>query len=731
MAANISLTRNFPAKIRPLDLKTVIPFEFPSLPLRFLKHFSCYQDSCLQYDYLNHCSFNPDSFYASLIDNSTHKGPLNQTHAQLIVSGLKQSGFLMTKLVNAMSNMGEILHARKAFDEFPDPDVFLWNAIIRCYSRHNLFDLAIEMYSRMQLAWVSPDCFTLPQALKACSGLPALETGRSVHGQIFRHGFESDVFVQNGLVAFYAKCGQIEHARIVFDLLYDRTVVSWTSIISGYAQNGQPMEALSIFSQMRKMNVTPDWISLVSVIRAYSDIEDLEQGKYVHGCVIKMGGELESDLIVSLTAMYAKCGQVMVARSLFDQMKIPNVMLWNAMISGYAKYGYADEAVELFREMISRNIRTDSITVRSTILACAQVGSLKLARWMDEHISKSNYNNDVFVNTALIDMYAKCGSVDLARKVFDRTPDKDVVVWSAMIVGYGLHGLGQEAIDIYQAMKQTRVRPNDVTFVGLLTACKHSGLVKEGWQLFHCMRDYAIEPRHQHYACVVDLLGRAGYLNEAYDFIVSMPIEPGVTVWGALLSACKIYRHVTLGEYAAEQLFSLDPYNTGHYVQLSNLYASARLWGRVAKIRVLMREKGLSKDLGYSLIEINGKLQAFRVGDRSHPKSQEIYEKLESLENRLKAAGFVPHIESSLHDLNFEETEETLCTHSERLAIAYGLISSAPGSTLRIRKNLRACVNCHSATKLISKLVNREIVVRDSNRFHHFKNGICSCGDYW
>jgi pentatricopeptide repeat protein len=482
---------------------------------------------------------------------------------------------------------------------------------------------------------------------------------------------------------------------------------------------------------MRKLNVKPDWIVLVSVLKAYTDVEDLGQGRCVHGCLVKMGLEFEPDLVISLTSMYAKSGQVMVARSFFDKMKKPNVILWNAMISGYAKNGHAEKAVELFREMITRSIRIDSITLRSAILACTQVGSLELAKWMDSYISESDYRNHVFVNTALIDMFAKCGSVDFARMVFDRTPNKDVVIWSAMIVGYGLHGRVREAIDAYRSMEKAGVVPNDVTFLGLLTACNHSGLVQEGWKLFHHMRDYGIEPGSHHYSCVVDLLGRAGQLEQAYDFIKKMPIEPGTSVWGTLLSSCKIHRNVTLGEYAAKKLFQLDPYEIGHYVQLSNLYASARLWDRVAQVRVLMREKGLIKGLGHSLIEINGKLEAFHVGDKSHPRSKEIYEELESLERRLKEAGFVPHTESVLHDLNYEETEETLCNHSERLAIAYGLISTAPGTTLRITKNLRACVNCHAATKLISKLVNREIVVRDAKRFHHFKDGCCSCGDYW
>ncbi|XVF31598.1 hypothetical protein REPUB_Repub17cG0004900 [Reevesia pubescens] len=681
-----SLSSLYPTKITRSFFATVKSFQFPATPFKFLKYFSSNDNSTIFH------SLNFDSFYANLIDNSSQKTNLTQIHAKLLLLGIHQNGFLITKLINSAVNLGEILYARKVFDEFPNPDVFLWNAIIRGYSKYNMFANAIEMYSRMQVLWVSPDGYTLPHVLKACAGLPDFEMGRQVHAQIFRLGFEKDVFVQNGVVAFYAKCWKIATAKVVFDRLEFRNVVSWTSMISGYAQNGQPVEALRVFDEMREMGVMPDWVALVSVIRAHTDVDDLKHGESIHGCVIKMGLELEPDLLIALTAMYAKYGQVNVARYFFDQMKVPNLILWNAMISGYSKNGYAEEAVELFREMISNNIRTDSITVRSAVVACAQVGSVELARWMDNYISKSELRDDIFVNSALIDMFAKCGNVDMARMVFDRTLDKDVVVWSAMIVGYGLHGRGREALDLYQLMKQAGVCPNDVTFLGLLTACNHSSCVVDGWQLFHCMKDYGVEPRHQHYACVVDLLGRAGYLDQAYDFIMNMPMEPGVSVWGALLSACKIHRHVTLGEFAAEQLFSLESYNTGHYVQLSNLYASARMWDRVAK---------------------------------------EIYEELELLERRLKQDGFIPHTDSSLHDLNYEEMEETLCNHSERLAIAFVLISTSLGTTLRITKNLRAGINCHSATKVISKLVNREMVVRDANRFHHFRDGGRSCGDYW
>lgn len=701
-----------------------IPFPFP-----FIHNFSF--SPLLLHPENSFYNYEPESLYTSLLSTSTTVNHLKQIHAQVITLGLQGNGFIVSKFINFSADMGETQYARNLFDEFPDPYVHLWNGIIRCYSKHDLFADAINMYIRMLVWGVSPDSFTFPHVLKACGGFSTINLGRAVHGQIFRHGFSYDVFLQNGLVTFYTNCGEIVKARIVFDGLCDRTVVSWTCIISGYAQNGQPREALKFFSKMRRSNVKPDWITFVSVLSAYTNVEDLENGKSVHGCVIKMGFDSEPDLRVGLTSMYAKCGQVIIAKLLFYQTEVPNVIQWNAMISGYAKNGLAEDAVDLFHFMISKNIRPDDVTIRSAILGYAQVGSLEQARWMDTYVNCSTYRDDNFICSALIDMYVKCGSVELARKVFNRTPNKDVVVWSAMIVGYGLHGYGKEAIDVFHLMKKARIYPNDVTFIGLLTACNHSGLVQEGWDFFHSMKHYGIEPRHQHYACVVDLLGRSGVLDQAFDFIKNMQIEPGVTIWGALLSACKIYCHVELGEYAAQRLFSLDPLNTGHYVQLSNLYASTRMWGGVAKVRVLMKEKGLVKDTGYSMVEINGKMQAFRMGDKSHPRAKEICEELERLERKLKEAGFVPDTESVLHDMNYEDKVDSLCNHSERLAIAYGLISTPPGTTIRIRKNLRACVNCHSATKMISKIVGRMIVVRDANRFHHFKNGVCSCGDYW
>nr|ADE77588.1 unknown [Picea sitchensis] len=310
--------------------------------------------------------------------------------------------------------------------------------------------------------------------------------------------------------------------------------------------------------------------------------------------------------------------------------------------------------------------------------------------------------------------------------------NKNVVSWNAMIVGYGMHGHGEDALVLFTQMQQRGVKPNEITFISVLSACSHAGLVDEGWKCYNCMTlDYAITPTVEHYACMVDLLGRAGHLNEAWDFIEKMPIEPGASVWGAFLGSCRIHCNIELGERVAELLLNLDPDNAGYYVLLSNIYAAAGRWDDVAKVRKMMKEKDVKKSPGCSLIEVNNKLHSFVVGDISHPQTEAIYAMLETLARQMEAVGYVPCTDFVLHDVEEEIKENMLFAHSEKLAIAFGLISTRSGTSIRITKNLRVCGDCHSATKFISKIVKREIIMRDLNRFHHFKDGLCSCGDYW
>ncbi|KAG0502718.1 hypothetical protein HPP92_002790 [Vanilla planifolia] len=341
--------------------------------------------------------------------------------------------------------------------------------------------------------------------------------------------------------------------------------------------------------------------------------------------------------------------------------------------------------------------------------------------------------DNVYVGTAVVDMYGKCGKVDTARRAFDRLGDvRNIKSWSAMVAGYGMHGRGEEAVSLFHAMISSGIKPNPITLVSLLAACSHAGLVDEGRHWFRAMRtEYNIEPGVEHYGCMVDLLGRAGHLNEAYDLIKQMKPKPDFVVWGSLLSACKTYKNVDLGEISARKLFELDAKNCGYYVLLSNVYADAGRWGDVERMRVMMKTRGLAKPPGFSLLELRGRVHCFLVGDQRHPKHKEIYEYLEELTARMMEAGYIPDGGSVMHDVDLEEKEIALKVHSEKLAVAFAIMSTPPGTTIRVIKNLRVCGDCHAAIKLISKLVGREIVVRDSRRFHQFEGGLCSCGDYW
>lgn len=340
--------------------------------------------------------------------------------------------------------------------------------------------------------------------------------------------------------------------------------------------------------------------------------------------------------------------------------------------------------------------------------------------------------DDVFVGTSIIDMYCKCGRVDMARKAFDRMKVKNYKSWTAMISGYGMHGYGKDAVEVFNKMIRSGVKPNYVTFVSVLTACSHAGLLEEGRHWFNRMhRDFNVEPGIEHYSCMIDLLGRAGHLKEAYGLIKEMKVRPDFIIWGSLLGACRIYKNVELGEISARKLFELDSSNCGYFVVLSNIYADAGRWEDVERMRIIMKRHGLLKTPGFSLVELKGKVHVFLVGDKEHPEHNMLYEYLDQLNMKLQEFGYVPNLTSVVHDVDEEEKGMILRVHSEKLAVAYGIINSVPGTTIQVIKNLRVCSDCHTVIKLISKIVNREIVVRDAKRFHHFKDGQCSCGDYW
>ncbi|KAB5547864.1 hypothetical protein DKX38_011270 [Salix brachista] len=477
--------------------------------------------------------------------------------------------------------------------------------------------------------------------------------------------------------------------------------------------------------------------------RSYSSLELYVRtclaGAYARGGDVvsarKLFDAMPEKSLVSLTAMitcYAKNGMIDEARVLFDGIEERDVICWNVMIDGYAQHGLPNEGLLLFRQMLNAKVRPNEVTVLAVLSACGQIGALETGRWVHSYIENNGIGITVSVGTSLIDMYSKCGSLEDARLIFERISNKDVVAWNSMVFGYAMHGFSQDALRLFKDMCMIGYHPTDITFIGVLNACGHAGLVSEGWKFFFSMKDeYGIEPKVEHYGCMVNLLGRAGQLEEAYELVKNMDIEQDPVLWGTLLGACRLHGNIALGERIAEYLVSQNLANSGTYVLLSNIYAAAGNWEGVARVRTLMKESGVEKEPGCSSVEVNNKVHEFLAGDLRHPKSKEIYEMLEEINGWLKTHGHTPQTDIVLHDLEDAQKERSLGVHSEKLALAFGLITTKPGTTMKIVKNLRVCEDCHAVTKLISKITGRKIVMRDRNRFHHFVNGSCSCGDYW
>ncbi|XP_057823026.2 pentatricopeptide repeat-containing protein At3g12770 [Cryptomeria japonica] len=673
--------------------------------------------------------------FVSVLQACGRLGALQQgkwIHEHITQCGLLSNVKISNSLVAMYAKCGDLRVARQLFNSMSITDLVLWNAMIAGYSQNGYANEALELFRKMQLSNILPDSVTMVSLLQACSHLAAGLIGECLHSYVVRSGFRFDVILTTAFIDMYAKCGNMEIARKLFDRMPRRNEICWNAILAGHVQNGQFSQALTLFNYMQLSYMKPNCVTMISILPACAHLAALHQGKWIHSYIIKSGLELDIAVGTALVDMYAKCGSIEIARFLFDNMSNRNVISWNAMIAGYIQNAQASEAVTLFNQMQQGNLKPDMVSVISVASACANLAALQQGKAIHSYIIKHGFESNVVVGNSLIDMYTKCGSVDNSHQMFNNMFNRDVVSWNTMISGYGMHGRGEDALVLFSQMQHTEITPDSITFICVLSACSHAGLVHKGWEYFECMsRDYCITPAPQHYACMVDLLGRAGCLDEAENFIKNMPNEPAASVWGALLGACKIHRNVLLGERVAEHLFHLEPDKAGYYVLLSNIYAASGRWDDVSKIRTLMKDRGIKKTPGCSLIEVNNQIHAFVVGDESHPQSEQIYAMLKSLAREMEDAGYVPCTSSVLHDVEEEVKENMLFSHSEKLAIAFGLISTSPGMPIRITKNLRVCGDCHNATKFIAKIVKREIIVRDANRFHHFKDGSCSCGDYW
>ncbi|KAJ7979249.1 Pentatricopeptide repeat [Quillaja saponaria] len=551
-----------------------------------------------------------------LLSSCSSLSDLKCIHAMILTNGHLQSLLLSTKLVNLACKFAPTMnYARQLFDSIPERDVFLWNTLIRGYADLGPCQEAIFLYRSMHRAGFLPDNYTFPFVVRSCAVISALREGKEVHCNIIKNGFDLDVFVQSSLVSMYAQSGETLNSEIVFAEMDVKNIVSWTAMIAGYVQNGLFKEGLGVFQKMVALGTQPNAVTLVSILPACAGLEFLNLGKTIHGYGVKVGIDSHISLVNALIALYGKCGNVAMARSLFDGMEARSLVSWNAMIAAYEQNNAGRDAIELFDWMKIETVEYDYITMVSVISAGASLGALNTGRWLHELVKRKGLETNISITNALIDMYAKCGNIDLAKDVFERLPHRSVVSWTSIIGACAYHGHGNDALVLFSKMKQEGFNPNSFTFTAVLTACRHSGLVKEGREHFASMiKDYSIVPGVEHCACMVDLLGRAGCLVEAFQFIEKMPVEPDVRVWGALLGACRIYGNVELAELVADRLFLLDPQTITFYVLMSNIYAEAGRWEDVARMKFLMREKELKRLPGQSFVEVNRRLHTFLTG---------------------------------------------------------------------------------------------------------------------
>ncbi|KAL7106683.1 hypothetical protein ACP275_06G009300 [Erythranthe tilingii] len=722
----------------------------------------------------NFVTVNNDRYFANhptvtLIEKCSNSRQLKQIHAQMLRCGLFFDPFSASKLVQsyALSELSSLDYAYKVFDQIPQPNLYSWNILIRASASSPQPINCLLMFIRLlHVGGEKPNKFTYPFVIKASAKLDDFQLGKGIHGMVIKEGFSSDLFVSNCLIYFYAECGCLDMARRVFSSMPERDIVSWNTMINGLAQNGYVDEAVECFHRMEEEGLKPNDVTMVGVLSACGKKSDVKFGRWVHSYIETNRIRLSLILCNAILDMYTKCGSMKDAKKLFDNMvekdiiswttmlagyaksgdfnaarvlfdKLPSkedIATWNALISAYEQSGNPNEAITVFNELqLSKASKPDEVTLVSTLSACSQLGATEFGSWIHVYMKKEGMRLNRHLVTALVDMYSKCGDLHKALEVFNSVDKRDVFVWSAMIAGLGMHGRGGDAIELFLKMQEAKVKPSSVTFTNLLAACSHSGLVEEGREFFVQMeQNYKIAPGVEHYACMVDILGRAGLLEDAVDLIKNMPMAPGASVWGALLGACKLHRNVDLAEYACNSLLEIEPQNHGAYVLLSNIYANLGKWDKVSELRKRMRDVGLKKEPGCSSVEVNGVVHEFLVGDSRHPLCKKIYSKLDEVAARLKHVGYVSDKSQLLQLVKEEDMQEkALYLHSERLALAFGLITLGPSQPIRIVKNLRVCEDCHSVIKLVSKLYDREIVLRDRYRFHHFRGGSCSCMDYW
>ncbi|XP_022754133.1 putative pentatricopeptide repeat-containing protein At3g15130 [Durio zibethinus] len=634
-----------------------------------------------------------------------------QVHAATVKMGFGFDLMLSNDLVDMYAKCGIMDMASLVFDRMIERNVVSWTALMCGHLQNGNARATLSLFYQMVFSCFKPNEFTFSTNFKACGILNVLEIGMQIHGMCVISGFDCALVVGNSIVDMYSKCGRINEALTMFNVLQDRNLISWNTIIAGYTLAGQGEKALVLFHKMQQNGEIPDEYTFTTMLKACSGLRKIREGSVIHGFLITSGFPCSGKAAItgSLIDLYVKCGNLIEARMVFNQIAEKNLISWSALILGYAQEGNLAEAVELFRQLQNSTTQVDGFVLSSMMGVFADFALVEQGKQMHAYAVKIPSGLEISVHNSIVDMYLKCGMLDEAEKLFNEMPTRNVVSWTVMITGYGKHGFGKEAIHFFYKMQLDNIEPDRVTYLAILSACSHSGLIKEGEECFSQLcRNRWVKPGIEHYACMVDLLGRDGRLKEAKDLIESMPLKPNVGIWQTLLSACRVHGDLQLGKEVGQNLLTLDGDNPVNYVMVSNIYAGAGYWMDCEEVRELAKAKGLKKEAGRSWVEIDKEVHFFHGGDNTHPLTEKIHQVLKEMEKRMKQdLGYVHEVKFALRDIDEESKEESLRVHSEKLAIGLALLHGgwAEARVIRVFKNLRICGDCHDFIKFLSKIL--------------------------
>ncbi|CAN6678865.1 unnamed protein product [Malus baccata var. baccata] len=686
------------------------------------------------------------SHYVPVLQECIHRNSASEAevvHAHIIKTGTHQDLFVTTFLVNVYAKCRIMESARKVFDNLPGRNVVSWTSLITGYVHNSQPEVAIRVFKEMLEAGAYPTNYTLGIVLNACSSLQSLKLGKQLHGYIIKYQIDFDTSIGNCLCSLYSKCGSLESGIKAFKKIEEKNVISWTATISACSDNGEAARGLRFFAEMLSEGVGPNEYTLTNVLSLCCLMLSLGVGQQVHSLSIKLGYESNLPIKNSIMYLYLKCGKINEARKLFNGMEAISLVTWNAMIAGHAQimdlaqddvsaYQSGTEALNIFLKLNRSGLQPDLFTFSSILAICSGLVALEQGEQIHAQTIKTGFLEDMVVGTALVNMYNKCGSIEKASKAFVEMSTRTLISWTTMIAGFAQHGRTQHALQLFEDMRIAGVRPNQITFVSVLSACSHAGMVNEALGYFEMMKkDYKIKPVLDHFACLIDMYVRKGRLEEAIDLAKKMDPQANEFIWSILVAGCRRHGNLELGFYAAERLLKLKPKDTETYTLLLNLYHSAGRLKDVAKVRKMMKEEKLEKLRDWSWISIRDKIYSFQQNDNLHPYSADTQKFVQSLIDRVKSLGY-----QSLEILevpNEEDEEQTLIPtayHSEKLAIAFGLLNMPNAAPIRVIKSIVMCRDCHSFVKFVSLLTGREMIIRDSKRLHRFVNGTCSCGDF-